>query len=1296
MKPNENMKDYRDWLNRIAAVRYAYHQRLIRDSDLPSYQLFILEFGQVNANFTLRELTKLRYQKSPFMPMRRHTYLRGTDFWATEVLQKCYEKDQKKCYEEDQKPIGIPAKKNPPGLYPIFIDSEHFWTEVKRYFTCHDYNATFTPPSLEAVESEAESIWIKLENAEDKEGAVGKIRNKLLGQIIDRRVKLETEEATNTLKEALKKTRKVYSPTEKKHIREFLVQYLAKARTEEERKKIYQSIKKRQNLQNTEFLKKHKIKKPKQLCKLPQNAKAEYQELLAQLSEEEKKIDRDSNAIYSNAITKWKDAQVESPLGKFYYFMEGKFEDIETLVLVGHRDAKKSDSWGPKAFVNQLGYRADPVRLIRAVLNRFPKLFIDEKETNAFLEYLRNSSMIKYKDLSSSEKEIIEAVFRAICQIENPIQVAEPNFPTIFSFPNSNQEGINFYASLLAGYKEQLLEMIKNQALKCAVLSELTENLSRFKAACFSGDLVSAIRAAQAVTEIFRLSFSILSQPSGSEPAIQETICSLVSPKTSNYRELIQATPFTTYGMRSYTRILQLNAKVNHANNQRPNIFVTNQSYFEWLLNLRALRNNGTSVKHTRFVEELDESADIIFMEIHPNNATETKQFSQDPLTLLEKIDSFQHKPRTLVVDATLNALNDNDIHSFLSKARPLVESGRLNIVLIQSLTKFSQVGMDQRSGGLMVVINNGGDFWCKYNQYCKTLMNEEPIDVSTLNHFSYFLDQPDLIRKYITLVNSKVSTLYQLTMGKLEYLDTGTRQKFQLTMSSDPGSCYVALNFRGILAGVDRKLSFTTEDIERFGEDIINQFLIPICNFLNLPITQRMSIGFPMSSVNCMLDTLRFTVGLETEKDLKNYAEVIAYISLVLNRLNPIDLLFEKDSLEKYSNREGFFSEKVEQFKAITPNKNVSHSLAFKGTDAKPRESLTISMRNGELEIKQGCQCWTNKTIAAHTASLKGPKPLGDISANERRMILSGCTRFLPWNEQHMEFHDFGKTIVINFEFITLWKCRSIYGPFVLDNGKKIHFELFNRVVKTFYPGKTIPQSAIRIRQDKMLNPFEKMPFDERDFLFKAAGYEYDRAATDFHRHYPKYPRVSYQYMPLQDDKVKISIESGFLVFERDFVAAKREGITIYKRFFDQENTGIEIDYWGEKDPIICRFFCFAIAVCANTLQNGKKRGFKARRYRPGEGSSFSHLLFHVAFDLADAILADAMEKVFTNKTQLNGVLKQWQEDIRLEDIGEPKPRQCYSFFNLGSDIAGTNEYSQQLVVAGEELANQVVSATV
>src|SRR5689334_20606058 len=106
------------WLYRVARFIVMHENGLIPEEDLQAYQLFIIEFGQYNANFTWQELERLDYPLSPFMMMHTHGYIRSIDTWAMEVLRVIYQQQHKNS-----------------KLFPIWIDSHLFWTELERY--CH-------------------------------------------------------------------------------------------------------------------------------------------------------------------------------------------------------------------------------------------------------------------------------------------------------------------------------------------------------------------------------------------------------------------------------------------------------------------------------------------------------------------------------------------------------------------------------------------------------------------------------------------------------------------------------------------------------------------------------------------------------------------------------------------------------------------------------------------------------------------------------------------------------------------------------------------------------------------------------------------------------------------------------------------------------------------------------------------------------------------------------------------------------------------------------------------------------
>jgi len=173
----------------------------------------------------------------------------------------------------------------------------------------------------------------------------------------------------------------------------------------------------------------------------------------------------------------------------------------------------------------------------------------------------------------------------------------------------------------------------------------------------------------------------------------------------------------------------------------------------------------------------------------------------------------------------------------------------------------------------------------------------------------------------------------------------------------------------------------------------------------------------------------------------------------------------------------------------------------------------------------------------------------------------------------------------------------------------------------------------------------YPKSPLEDRGFLIRGGGYMPDRAVQSFkayvagttawvpafHLRYPAHADLDYQYMPTATDTTTLSVRERKLVVERDFVCVQASGVTVYKRFFSNENTGIEIDCWQEKDPVVARFMSLVIAIYVKEKQNA---GFKTRDAR------FTHFLFHLAYEAVNAIFKEAVEAVLAKKTELGNCL--------------------------------------------------------
>lgn len=946
---------------------------------------------------------------------------------------------------------------------------------------------------------------------------------------------------------------------------------------------------------------------------------------------------------------------------KIIYFFRTEFKGLETLVLCGCSAAKMTAN----SIMGNLGYRIDPTQALRIILQDFPKLFIDAEQTEVFWNQLISLST---KD---REKQDLFALKDSIIgEIKTPSglqQFKPPNFSNVRNSllitARAQPNVFELYTNYVAACLDYYLQL--NPAFRRIVDFELSEAINAFICCIDQKNLPLAIHHVQMITDIVALGVSL--------SPLQSSLFDSIHQQLNNFP--IQGILLTPYAMRAFVRVFQI---LDGNLPQDPIIFVTNQSYFEWLSNLDLLNRNRANLYPIRHLSDTKETADVLFLEIHPNNAVESRQFAHDVSSLLRTMQTWQTKPRTLVIDATLNALNDSEIIQMLDMANSLIQQGYLNVILIQSLTKFSQLGLDKRSAGLLVMLNNNGPRWNAINRKLKQLSQVEPVDSLTTDFFSFFSRFSASTRRYIQLINRNARFVYEAILQQLNGLEVFNRSRFQITMSSDPNACYVALNMNGLLPDVNSGFSLKTEDIEKFAADLLQYLIIPLCEFLGLPLTERMSIGFPLSSVNLVFDSIRFTIGLEDDEQLHQYANVMAYTAFVLSRQKNVQLFFKQDTSQRCTPRHQYFKEKVEQFKALTPNSNTTFEFEFEGdgpynsyrpsTEIPSRQlKRKVRLENGQVyllrEVPNPRTSGRDTQLHAYSADQIylpirniGDLRLSDprISLQQRRMAISCLTAGIHLGKDNhqnvnLDFENNRRGIdntvtLASFEMLGVSNIHYVYGPFSLSHGHA-YFRLYHKNIQLLYAGKSYPEEDICIRQGKLTTPLLILSLEDREFIFREWVYEPDRSAYAFNQAYPTQPRPDSQYKPTRY-ALKCEIENQKMIIEADVIFLEEQGLTIFKRDLDNSAVSLEIDYWGEKDPTLTRFLALMTAVF---LKETKELNFIARN------AQFRHFIFDTSSSMIDRTISIAARKILDKRSELQLALN--------THIPSEAPKQ-YSFF--------------------------------
>lgn len=158
---------------------------------------------------------------------------------------------------------------------------------------------------------------------------------------------------------------------------------------------------------------------------------------------------------------------------------------------------------------------------------------------------------------------------------------------------------------------------------------------------------------------------------------------------------------------------------------------------------------------------------DLIVMEPHPNNAAKLHVDPHHPVDLIDHL--FAGDPdhfRTLVIDITLNHLTERQVAQTIMAARPHIESGRLNLVLMQSATKFMQNGMDLASMGVALNFSKGA-YWNEF----RASMDHHQMYVPTddLGYIGSLLSQKNKAASsaYLNRVRDNTATLRAFLMTK-------------------------------------------------------------------------------------------------------------------------------------------------------------------------------------------------------------------------------------------------------------------------------------------------------------------------------------------------------------------------------------------------------------------------------------------------------------------------------------------------------------------------------------------------
>ncbi|MBX9899808.1 MAG: hypothetical protein K2Y28_03405, partial [Burkholderiaceae bacterium] len=294
----------------------------------------------------------------------------------------------------------------------------------------------------------------------------------------------------------------------------------------------------------------------------------------------------------------------------------------------------------------------------------------------------------------------------------------------------------------------------------------------------------------------------------------------------------------------------------------------------------------GDYLKSERFLalDAKPHGVDVVMVDIHPNDATKKQIVSNDVIKLIDGLfgakkdqDDFR---LTLMIDITLNHPGEDEVKAIRTHAEPHIASGKLNLVFLESLAKFAQLGMDKHSGGLVFAYNDDAK-WSEFNQSLSAAKDRDTVDPTIHKYFqALFKHAKDEQIKYLEVVRANTKLMHTLLAKNFAKLDIGP-SAFTIAPNTDNGSCYVAIRFDDFTSKfLTPEMMVPYETLHKITVDILEMGINTLLRKTGLPVAMRESFGFPISNLGETGTEVRFTIGIESKDKLQQYADILTYMS--------------------------------------------------------------------------------------------------------------------------------------------------------------------------------------------------------------------------------------------------------------------------------------------------------------------------------------------------------------------------------------------------------------------------------
>ncbi|WP_027360064.1 hypothetical protein [Desulforegula conservatrix] len=322
-------------------------------------------------------------------------------------------------------------------------------------------------------------------------------------------------------------------------------------------------------------------------------------------------------------------------------------------------------------------------------------------------------------------------------------------------------------------------------------------------------------------------------------------------------------------GMRGLCACLE--AAIDHYKTLRIGYF--NDLYYETQQMVRAFSDSKQLVNLTKgkYPTVLP---NVLFYDFKPNNARVSEI---ETLRLVDLLDYCDPVNSTIVLDVTLSYISEPELTDFIKLCSSRIVNGSINLIILQSLSKYFQCGMDKFLGAYILNLYSGNNYSLFRRKLAK-YSDSGLISDSSLQYFCHiFKYSHDHHYQYIRDIQDNGQFLYSRIGPENIYPDAVLSENVISISKLHDSHLYLGLSTNDFA-----QKYFPTKRVE-FNTLIFEYLNKKFCS-RNLQIAVRNSLGFASCVINNVHTAIRFVVGLESKELMEEYANIINDICCELN----------------------------------------------------------------------------------------------------------------------------------------------------------------------------------------------------------------------------------------------------------------------------------------------------------------------------------------------------------------------------------------------------------------------------